>query len=130
MRLLDRYLLRELLVPFGYCLVGFLIFWVSFDLFVQLSNFQKLKLTSGDVLAYYVVKTPEMLVTVLPIAFLLALLYTLTNHARHHELTAIRAAGYPRDTWKSIPALELQMIRSAKRDRRQLTANRSEARRP
>src|SRR5882762_6915533 len=93
MRLLDRYLLRELLVPFGYCLVGFLIFWVSFDLFVQLSNFQKLKLTSGDVLAYYVVKTPEMLVTVLPIAFLLALLYTLTNHARHHELTAIRAAG-------------------------------------
>jgi lipopolysaccharide export system permease protein len=30
---------------------------------------------------------------VLPIAFLLALLYTLTNHARHHELTAIRAAG-------------------------------------
>jgi lipopolysaccharide export system permease protein len=93
MRLLDRYLLRELLIPFGYCLIGFLIFWVSFDLFAELSNFQKLKLTAGDVLAYYVVKTPEMLVIVLPIAFLLALLYTLTNHARHHELTAIRAAG-------------------------------------
>ena len=32
MRLLDRYLLRELLVPLGYCLGGFLIFWISFDL--------------------------------------------------------------------------------------------------
>src|SRR5437773_12514194 len=93
MRLLDRYLLRELLIPFGYCLVGFLIFWVSFDLFADLANFQKLRLTVPDVLAYYVVKTPEMLVIVLPIAFLLALLYSLTDHARHHELTAMLAAG-------------------------------------
>jgi lipopolysaccharide export system permease protein len=36
---------------------------------------------------------PESLRRVLPIGLLLALLYTLTNHARHHELTAIRAAG-------------------------------------
>ena len=93
MRLLDRYLLRELLIPFGYCLVGFLIFWIAFDVFAELGNFQKYKLTVGDVLTYYVVKTPEVLVTVLPVAFLLALLYALTNHARHHELTAMRAAG-------------------------------------
>ena len=93
MRLLDRYLLRELLVPFAYCLVGFLIFWISSDIFSQLSDFQKLKLTAGDLFEYYAIRTPEMMVTVLPIAFLLALLYTLTNHARHHELTAIRAAG-------------------------------------
>jgi lipopolysaccharide export system permease protein len=33
------------------------------------------------------------LVLVLPIALLLALLYTLTNHARHNEITAMRAAG-------------------------------------
>jgi lipopolysaccharide export system permease protein len=93
MRLLDRYLLRELLIPFGYCLVGFLIFWISSDIFSQLSDFQKFRLQLAEVLELYLVRTPEMLVTVLPIAFLLALLYTLTNHARYHELTAIRAAG-------------------------------------
>lgn len=93
MRLLDRYLLRELLIPFGYCLVGFLTFWISSDLFAQLADFQKQRLKPPEVLEYYLVKTPEMMVTVLPIAFLLALLYALTNHARHHELTAIRAAG-------------------------------------
>ncbi len=93
MRLLDRYLLRELLVPLGFCLGGFLVFWISFDLFSELKTFQDAKLHGADVAAYYVVKTPEFLVTVLPVALLLALLYSLTNHARHHELTAIRAAG-------------------------------------
>jgi lipopolysaccharide export system permease protein len=93
MRLLDRYLLRELLIPFGYCLTGFLIFWLAFDLFTQLSDFQKLKLSMQEVLEYYLVKMPEILVVVLPVAFLLSLLYALTNHARYHELTAIRSAG-------------------------------------
>src|SRR5262249_7138424 len=77
----------------GYILTGFLIFWISFDLFGELSDFQKLHLGLEDIAEFYVVKTPEFLVTVLPMAFLLSMLYTLTNHARHNELTAIRAAG-------------------------------------
>jgi lipopolysaccharide export system permease protein len=93
MRLLDRYLLRELLVPLGYCLGGFLVFWISFDLLTQLEVFQQHKLHGSDVVEYYFVKAPEFLMVVLPIALLLALLYALTNHARHYELTAMRAAG-------------------------------------
>jgi lipopolysaccharide export system permease protein len=93
MRLLDRYLLRELLVPLSYCLSGFLLLWVTSDLLVELSGLQEKKLHVGDIAEYYLVKTPEFLVLVLPIALLLALLYALTNHARHHEITAIRAAG-------------------------------------
>ncbi|MEY2407903.1 MAG: lipopolysaccharide export system permease protein [Verrucomicrobiota bacterium] len=93
MRLLDRYLLRELLVPFAYCLGGFLIFWTAFDVLDELSTLQRLQLKLPEVLEYYLVKTPEFLVTVVPIALLLALLYTLTNLARHNEVTAIRAAG-------------------------------------
>jgi lipopolysaccharide export system permease protein len=93
MRLLDRYLLRELLVPLGYCLCGFLLFWISSDLFVTLGEFQKKGLVARDIAEYYLVVLPEFLVLVLPIALLLALLYALTNHARHQEITAIRAAG-------------------------------------
>jgi lipopolysaccharide export system permease protein len=93
MRLLDRYLLRELVIPLGYCLGGFMIFWIAFDLFSELSHMQSLKLHGTDIAEYYAVKAPEFLVVVLPVALLLALLYTLTNHARHHEITAIRAAG-------------------------------------
>jgi lipopolysaccharide export system permease protein len=93
MRLLDRYLLRELLIPLCYCLGGFLIFWIAGDLFNQLGAFKAHRMLAGDVAAYYLVKAPEFLVLVTPIALLLGLLYALSNHARHNELTAIRTAG-------------------------------------
>src|SRR5882724_5938239 len=102
MRLLDRYLLRELLVPLFYCLSGFLVFWLSFDLFTSLSDFQSRQLSARDIVDFYLIKLPELLGTVMPVALLLALLYTLTNHARYHELTAIRSAGV--SLWRtSIP---------------------------
>ncbi len=93
MRLLDRYQLRELLIPLGYCLGGFLVFWVSFDLVSELDDYQKFNLSLLEVAEYYLVTLPEFVVTVVPLSLLLALLYALTNHARHHELTAMRAAG-------------------------------------
>jgi lipopolysaccharide export system permease protein len=93
MRLLDRYLLRELLVPLGYCLAGFLVLWIVQDLITELSSLQASRLLPRDILQYYLVKAPEFIVLILPMALLLALLYTLTNLARHHEITAIRAAG-------------------------------------
>ena len=93
MRLLDRYLLRELLVPLTACLGGFLMFWITFDLFSEMDEFQKHQLTIPDVAELYLVRLPEFLVLVMPMALLLALLYALTNHARHEELTAIRSAG-------------------------------------
>jgi len=93
MRLLDRYLLRELFVPLGYCLGGFLIFWMSSDLITRLDELQANKLKGLDVAHYYALQLPEFAVQVAPIGLLLALLYSLTNHARHNELTAIRAAG-------------------------------------
>jgi len=93
MRLLDRYLFRELLTPMAYCLGGFLIFWISYDLFTELDKLQENKLHLLDVLGYSLARTPEFLVTILPVALLLALLYSLTNHARHNEITAMRAAG-------------------------------------
>lgn len=93
MRLLDRYLFRELLTPLAYCLGGFLVFWISWDLFNELPEMQERKLHLLDVLEYVAAMTPEFLATILPIVLLLALLFALTNHARHNEITAMRAAG-------------------------------------
>ena len=93
MRLLDRYLFRELLTPLACCLGGFLIFYISFFLFTDLAELQERKLHLLDVIEYCAALTPGFLVLVLPVALLLALLYTLTQLARHHEITAMRAAG-------------------------------------
>ena len=111
MRLLDRYLLREFFVPLGYCLCGFLILWIFFDLFAETNTFQSKKLHGGDIAQYYLVNMPETLAIILPITVLLALLYTLTNHARHHEITAIRAAGV--GLWRlCVPYLAVGFIAS------------------
>ena len=93
MRLHDRYLFRELLTPLAYCLGGFLVFWVSFFFFTELEHMQESKLHALDCVEYAAAMTPGFFVLALPIALLLALLYALTHHARHNEITALRAAG-------------------------------------
>lgn len=93
MRLLDRYLLRELLLPLGFCLGGFLIFWSAGELIGELPDLQKARMRGLDVAEYCLVQAPEKMVFLLPVALLLGLLYALTQHARHNEITAMRSAG-------------------------------------
>ena len=111
MRLLDRYLLRELLFPLSSCLGGMLLVVVTSDLFIEMGRFQKEKLKGLDIAHYYLLMTPGYLALILPIALLLALLYALTNHARHHELTAMRAAGI--SLWRlCLPYLGVGLLAS------------------
>ena len=93
MRLHDRYLLRELLTPLAFCLGGFLVFWISLFFFTNLDEVRADQLRLGDTLELCLANLPEFLVQMLPILLLLALLYALTQHAKFHELTALRAAG-------------------------------------
>lgn len=93
MRLLDRYLLRELIVPLALCLSGFLILWISMDLLNEMDRFRAAQMNSTDMVEYYLLKLPGDLPQILPVALLLALLYSLTTLARHNELIAIRCAG-------------------------------------
>ena len=93
MRLHDRYLFRELLTPLAYCLGGFLVFWVAYFFFSEIDTMQEHQLRLFDCAEYAAAMMPGFLILVLPIALLLALLYALTQHSRHHELTALRAAG-------------------------------------
>jgi len=109
MRLLDRYLLRELLVPLGFCLGGFFIFWIAFDLFGQLNEFEENGVGVRAIVEYYVLVSPAFLRVVLPIGLLLALLYALTRHARQNEITAMRAAG--QSLWRiALPYLAVGVL--------------------
>ena len=111
MRLLDRYLLRELLLPLGFCLSGFLVLWAASDLLTRLSDWQEAKMTAFDIAQYYVFAAPDILIILLPVALLLALLYALTHHAKHNEITAMRAAGI--SLWRlSAPYLTVGLLLS------------------
>ena len=68
-------------------------FWLAFDLYSHLDEYRHVGLSASQITQLCLMKLPELLTTVLPVALLLSLLYTLTNHARHNELVAMRAAG-------------------------------------
>jgi lipopolysaccharide export system permease protein len=93
MRLLDRYLLRELLIWLAFFFAGFLLLWTAFDLSWQLHNLQEAHLRAREVVEFCIYSIPEFMPIALPVSLLLALLWVLTNHARHNEITAMRAAG-------------------------------------
>jgi lipopolysaccharide export system permease protein len=93
MRLIDRYLLREFLFWLAVFFGAFLVIWIAFDLSFHLNLFQQNHLRGKDIVQYYFFAIPEFIPTALPVSILLAALYTVNNHARYNEITAIRAAG-------------------------------------
>jgi lipopolysaccharide export system permease protein len=93
MRLHDRYFFRELITPLAFCLGGFSVLWLADFFFTKIGEMQEHKFQLRDGVEYFLALSPEFFVLALPIALLLALLYALTQHARHNELTALRAAG-------------------------------------
>ena len=93
MRLHDRYLFRELLTPLGYCLGGFLPLWVCFFFFTKLDEIRDAKLKGLETMEFCFASLPEFFILLLPWLLLLSMLYALTQHARHNEITALRAAG-------------------------------------
>lgn len=94
MRLVDRHILRELLAPFAYCLAGFQIFWMAVDLFAQLEVYRRLKLSVFEVMGLYLWKMPELLGVIMPVALLMAALYTFGEMTRHNEWVALRSVGF------------------------------------
>jgi lipopolysaccharide export system permease protein len=93
MRLHDRYFLRELITPLAVCLGAFIVFWLSMFFSQELEPIRDAKLHFTDIVEFALAKMPEILVLVLPFILLFGMLRALTQHARHNEITALRAAG-------------------------------------
>ncbi len=93
MKILDRHMLRTLLVPFGYCLAGFIMLYVVFDLFANLPDFIEGQTPLPDVMLFYVILLPNVVWIITPISLLLAILYALWQLSRANEITAMRASG-------------------------------------
>ncbi len=107
--MLDRYQLREFLGTFAYCLAGILVFWLSFEILGAMDDLRRRDLVFGDVLLYVLHRLPLNLLLQIPVTMLLALLYVLTQHSRHNELVAMRAAGL--SLWRiSLPYLGVGVV--------------------
>lgn len=93
MRILDRYILRNFLVPFLYCFLGFIAIWLVFDFAEHSADFFSTKSAHHLVVQYYKSQLPQIIVLVLPVALLLSLLFSLSKMSRSNEIISMLAAG-------------------------------------
>jgi len=90
---LERYTLKTFLQPMVFCLVSFTSLWVIMDLLDNLKDFQMAQSSFSKVLGFYLALLPYIFVTIIPVALLLAVLYSLTQMSRANELISMLGAG-------------------------------------
>src|SRR6476619_4973430 len=92
MNLFDRYITRNFLQAYLYCIIGFISIWFIFDISDSISTFLDQHVGFGRVLEYYGTQIPQILVILLPVSLLLALLFVLGRMSRAFESVAVLAA--------------------------------------
>ena len=93
MRLLDRYVVRNFLQVYVYCIIGFLSIWLIFDISDNISTFIDEHFGFALTVRYYATQVPEVFVILLPVALLLALLFSLGRMSRANEIVSMLTAG-------------------------------------
>src|SRR6476619_2032853 len=93
MRRLDRYVVLQFLQAYFYCIVGFVSIWFIFDVSDNISTFLEQRVSRTLILQYYLTQVPEVLVVILPVALLLALLWSLGRMSRSNEIVSMLTAG-------------------------------------
>src|SRR6184192_4689368 len=91
--LFDRYITRNFLQAYLYCIIGFISIWFIFDISDSISTFLDQHVGFGRVLEYYATQIPQILVILLPVSLLLALLFVLGRMSRSNEIVSMLTAG-------------------------------------
>jgi LPS export ABC transporter permease LptG len=103
-KLLDRYVVRNFLQVYLYCIVGFLSIWLIFDISDNISTFIDEHISPFLVVRYYAAQVPQVFIILLPVSLLLALLFALGRMSRANEIVSMLTAGV------SLPRVLLPLI--------------------
>jgi len=104
MRLLDRYVIRNFLQVYFYCIAGFISIWLIFDVSDNISSFIDNHIGLALVARYYGTQIPQVFIILLPVSLLLSLLFALGRMSRANEIVSMLTAGI------SLPRLLLPLI--------------------
>ncbi|MDZ7269368.1 MAG: LPS export ABC transporter permease LptG [candidate division KSB1 bacterium] len=104
MRLLDRYLLRKFLFILAFALAAVISIFIIIDLVESLSDYIDRQVPVVVIFSYYFYYIPYIIVLMMPIAMLLAAMFSVGQLNKHNELTAMKASGL------SIPRILLPLF--------------------
>lgn len=97
--LLFRYVSRELMIPFGMCVVGLLGLFMIADALDAQKALTKADADWRYALKYLLFRQPLNLVHVLPMSVMLGTSVTASVMGRRHEITAVRSSGISLIQW-------------------------------
>jgi lipopolysaccharide export system permease protein len=103
-RLLDRYVIRNFLQVYLYCIAGFISIWLIFDISDNISTFIDEHVGLLLTVRYYLTQVPQVFIILLPVSLLLALLFSLGRMSRANEIVSMLTAGV------SLPRVLLPLI--------------------
>ena len=104
MKLLDRYVIRNFLQVYLYCIAGFISIWLIFDVSDNISTFIDEHVGLLLVARYYATQIPQVFIILLPVSLLLSLLFALGRMSRANEIVSMLTAGI------SLPRVLLPLI--------------------
>jgi LPS export ABC transporter permease LptG len=104
MTLLDRYVIRNFVQVYFYCIAGFTSIWLIFDVSDNISSFIDNHIPVLLVVRYYATQIPQVFIILLPVALLLSLLFALGRMSRANEIVSMLTAGV------SLPRVLLPLI--------------------
>lgn len=100
MKIIYSYLLREFIKPLFFSAGAFGLLVMISEFFRNLNFYLEEKSSFIEVFKYLFLNLPWWIIQVLPVAVLLAVLFSIGQIARHGEITAIKAAGV--NLWRII----------------------------
>lgn len=91
--LLDRYVSKKFLLNLLFSLAAFASIFITVDLLEALSEFIDRKVPALVVMSYYFYYLPYIIILSMPVAMLLASMFSVGQLGKYNELTAMLAAG-------------------------------------
>ncbi|MBI4550451.1 MAG: LptF/LptG family permease [Candidatus Omnitrophica bacterium] len=98
MRILPRYVLRELAIPFGFSLLLFSFIFIVGNLVKMADLLVNKGVDIMDILKILLLLMPKLLGFILPTSILTAILLTFGSLAQHNEIVAMKSSGI--NLWK------------------------------
>ena len=112
MRILDRYILKSIIIAFTGTVFTFAFLFILIDLFSNLQDFISRNIPLDVMVQYYASFLPSIVVQTSTMACLISVLFTYSNLNAHNEIIAIRASGM--NFWQiTRPALIFAIFVSA-----------------
>ncbi len=109
MKILDRYIIREMVVPIIFCSISLIMLVLIADIFDNLSEMMRNKTEPIFILKYYLNLIPIGFSQTISWATLLGTIFMLAHFNRHNEILAMKAAGLSIETIM-VPMLYVGLV--------------------